>query len=148
MPSDLATVFDHILGGFDIPDPVSCLRVSAAAANTSVEPLPTTIAENLAHAVMWQNFWLGALQGGRSKSGMTEWNQDWRKPEPHEWSGLRAQFIEGLREARRIAASEPMDHQMASDAEAVGILTRIAVHGAYHLGQINQIKRAARRAKS
>jgi uncharacterized damage-inducible protein DinB len=146
--NDLATVFDHILGGFDIPDPASCLRVSAAAANASVEPLPTTIAENLAHAVMWQNFWLGALRGGRSRSGLTEWTQDWRKPEPKEWPGLRAQFIEGLREARRIAASDPMDHQMGSDAEAVGILTRIAVHGAYHLGQINQIKRAARRAKA
>jgi len=148
VPSDLATVFDHILGGFDIPDPESCLRISATAANAPVEPVPTTIAENLAHAVMWQTFWLGALRGGRSKSGMTEWSQDWRKPDPQEWSGLRAQFIEGLREARRIAASEPMDHQMGSDAEAVGILTRIAVHGAYHLGQINQIKRAARRAKA
>jgi len=148
VPSDLATVFDQILGGFDIPDPESCLKVSGSAANARIEPIPYTIAENLAHALMWQSFWLAALQGGRSKSSMTEWKQDWRKPEPSEWHDLRARFIEGLREARRLAASDPLDHKMASDQEAIGILTRIAVHGAYHLGQINLIKRAGRRTKT
>jgi len=43
-----------------------------------------------------------------------------------------------------IAASEPFEHRMKSDAEAIHMLVQIAVHGAYHLGQINLLKRELR----
>lgn len=145
--SALPMVFDHILGGYDIPAPEGMLKVKRDAANEQIEPAPYSLATNLAHAVLWQRFWLGKLAGGRKKSNMTEWRDDFRVPEPEEWEGLRREFVKGLKEARRIAASEPFDHKCTDDTEAIDTLTRIAVHGAYHCGQMNLLKRMSRATK-
>lgn len=72
---------------------------------------------------------------------MQEWSNDFRVPEASEWAGLRKEFLDGLAQARAIAASEPFAHKLNSDAEAVETLIRIAVHGAYHCGQMNLLKR-------
>lgn len=135
-------MFDHILEGYDIPAPNSMLRIGAESSAVKHENLPYSILTNLAHTVLWQDFWLAKLEGGRKRSSMAEWQNDFRVPDASEWKDLRSRFILGLQEARRRAASQPFDHRCSSDAEAVDTLLRIAVHGAYHCGQMNVLKRA------
>jgi uncharacterized damage-inducible protein DinB len=148
MATHLAAVFDQILDGWDIPKPEATLKVSEDDAYTDFEPIPYTLATNLHHAVLWQRFWLNKLAGGRRKSGMQEWKNDWRVPDRTEFRALRAEFLEGLAQARQIAASDPLEHSLPTDDEAIETLIQIAVHGAYHLGQINLIKRSAKRART
>ncbi len=140
--SALAEVFKQIIEGYDIPTPAGMLRVKREDVAILVEPLPYSLLTNLAHANLWQRLWLASLKGGSRKAGMEEWKNDFRIPDPSEWNALRKEFLEGLLEAQRIAASEPFDHKLQSDQEAVEKLVKIAVHGAYHCGQMNLLKRA------
>lgn len=140
----LVHVFDQILEGYDIPTPAGMLRVRGDAAAAKVDPAPYSLLVNVAHAAMWQDFWLRKLAGGRRKSTMEEWSKDWRVPDPDEWPEVRKRFVDGLTEARRIAAAEPFEHRLPTDQEAIETLVRIAVHGAYHLGQMNLLKRMSK----
>ncbi len=121
------------------------LKVKREDAANQVDSAPYSLLTNLAHATLWQRFWLEKLSGGRKKSTMKEWKDDFRVPDPEEWEGLRREFIEGLREARRITVSDPFDHRCADDEEAIDTLVKIAVHGAYHCGQMNLLKRMVRK---
>lgn len=140
----LVEAFTQLIEGYDVPAPSAMLKVSRVSAVAVVPGLPYSLLTNLQHTVYWQRFWLAKLQGGPKKAGMEQWRQDWQVPDASEWEGLRAEFLAGLEEARRIAASEPMGHELASDAEAVDALCRILVHGSYHAGQMNLLKRAGR----
>lgn len=137
----LVMQFDQILQGWDIPTPAGVLRVREDKRAAVPAGAPYSILTNLAHAVLWQDFWLQKLAGGRRKAGPSEWNNDFRVPDPSEWHALKKRLLEGLQEARRIAASEPFDHEMVSDQEAIETLIRILVHVSYHLGQMNLLRR-------
>ena len=141
--STLVATFDHILEGYDIPKPEGMLKLKRADAVIDIEPSPYTLLTNLAHATLWQRFWLNKLHGGKKKSTMEEWKNDFRVPAPEEWEPLRREFIEGLKEARSIAKGEaPFE---CTEEEAQDTLLRIAVHGAYHCGQMNLLKRMLRK---
>lgn len=137
----LALVFTHILEGYDIPAPEGMLKVSKERAAVKHEDIPYSLLTNLAHAVLWQTFWLNKLAGGRKKSNMTEWKDDFRVPDPSEFPELKKQFIEGIKQAKAVAESSPFEHQCDSDDEAIDCLCRIAVHAAYHCGQLSLLKR-------
>ncbi|MDI9641065.1 DinB family protein [Kamptonema cortianum] len=140
----LALVFRQMLEGWDIPAPEGMLKIKAESANRQIEGLPYSIATNLAHAVLWQDFWLDKLKGGKQKSGMEQWEHDFDVPEPNQWNELRSRFVAGLKEAMDYCTQEEFKHQAANDDAAVETLTRIATHGAYHIGQLNLLKRAMR----
>jgi len=140
--STLVEMFDHILEGYDIPTPDGMLKVKREDAAKDIDKSPYSLLTNLAHATLWQRFWLQKLHGGKKKSTMAEWKQDFRVPDPEEWEGLRREFLEGLKETREIARSG--QHKCTDDAEATATLLRIAVHGAYHCGQMNLLKRMIR----
>lgn len=144
----LVQVFDQLIGGYDIPTPAGMLRLRAETAAQTPGTAPYSLLTNLAHANLWQSLWLKKLAGEPRPPSMEVWANDFREPDPSEWKSLRAAFLDGLAEARRIAASEPFEHRLPTDAEAVETLIRIAVHGAYHCGQMNLLKRmgAARSA--
>lgn len=146
MRADIVLAFDQILEGHDIPTPEGLLKISEGAAFQELPEMPYSIATNLAHAVLWQDVWLQKLKGGPARPTMEVWKNDFRTPEKSELKALKSEFIEGLREGRRIAASTPMDHQLESDDEAANLLLRMIVHGAYHCGQLNLLKRAQRLA--
>lgn len=145
--SVLAEAFKHLIEGYDIPTPAGMLKVKAADAAKELESLPYSVLTNLAHAVLWQDLWLARIHGGKKNSTMEEWRNDWRRPDPSEWESLRRRFIEGLHEAAAIAGAEPFVHKCDSDEEAIDRLLRILVHGAYHCGQMNLLKRALRKTK-
>ena len=143
--SAVAELLRQIRGGADIPAPATLLRnVTPIAAADLPDDTPYSILTNLAHAVFWQELWLDRLKGKRAKS----FTQDWQIPDGSEWRTLRREFLDGLEEAIRIAESQPLDHKMKSDEVAERTLIQIAIHDAYHLGQINLLKRQARLRKS
>lgn len=138
----LVTLFDQLIDGADFSAPEALLKVSRREAAKDLENVPYSLLTNLAHTVLWQSFWLRKMAGGRKRSTMTEWRQDFRVPEPEEWESLRIEFVEGLRAARAYAAGSP--HKCDSDAEATDTLVRIALHAAYHCGQFALLKRMSK----
>jgi uncharacterized damage-inducible protein DinB len=133
------------LEGDDIPAPKALLaRVKEEEASRVPDALPYSLATNLAHAVFWQRIWLNRLKGLRAESFL----KDWRVPAVGEFAALRREFLDGLQEALSIASAKQIRHSMKSDKAAEATLINIAVHDAYHLGQINLIKRALRKTRS
>ena len=141
-PNTTAEMLRQIRSGKDIPPPEKLLNMNAAKACEQIPFSPYTIATNLMHAVFWQDLWLCRLKGERGRSFI----EDWRVATTDEWSSIRSSFLQGLDEAIAIAESEPFAHKMPSDDIAVSTLIQIAVHDAYHLGQINLLKRQLRKA--
>ncbi|HMS54653.1 MAG TPA: hypothetical protein PKA27_04570 [Fimbriimonadaceae bacterium] len=54
----------------------------------------------------------------------------------------RSKLVSGLADAIRIAEARPFVHYMKSDEDAVSTLLQIAIHDAYHVGQLVAVKRA------
>ncbi|MEO7454047.1 MAG: hypothetical protein ABIV13_04720, partial [Fimbriimonadales bacterium] len=71
--------------------------------------------------------------------------KDWRVPNPEEWERIRKELTATVEEAYAIATAKPFKHKMKSDEAACRTLLAIAVHTAYHLGQISLLKRMARK---
>lgn len=141
MNPTIVELLDQILNGDDIPPPESMLKISTERANVQPAHAPYSIAGNLWHLVYWQDIWLFKLGGGTKSVGMKVWTEDWQTPEPGDWPELRRRALEGLRQARSYATGEAT-HGMPSDADATSTLLNIAIHAAYHLGQINLLKRS------
>lgn len=137
----LGELFTHIIEGYDIPTPAGLLKVSVERASAVREAAPYSLLTNLAHAVYWQNLWLDRLHGRPVPPTIEIWKNDWKEPNPREFKRLRQEFLEGLETARKIAAAEPFEHSMETDSKALYRLLQIAVHGAYHMGQMNLLKR-------
>lgn len=135
----LVDFFDQILTGEDIPVPSTMLKIKAEKAAILPEHAPYSVLTNLAHAVLWQELWLQKLHGKRKASGMQEWQNDFRIPEPSEFGALRTRFLDGLAEAREIART--MSHSLDSDEAACHVLLTIGIHASYHLGQMKCLLR-------
>ena len=140
---DLELVFTHIIEGYDIPTPEGMLKVSEKPANELLLPLPYSLAENLWHTVYWQDLWLAKLAGEPTPSPMETWTADWKTPDKKEFKQLRKNFLEGLQQAKAMCQS---GHYQVDEETARDLLTRIAVHASYHIGQMNLIKRTVRSA--
>jgi hypothetical protein len=136
-------LFRQIIDGTDIPAAESLLRnVTPEKAAIKLDNMPYSILTNLAHADFWQQIWLDRLHGKRARR-ITE---DWKAPAAGEWPQVRASFLANLGRASEIAAAEGFDHRMKSDEIAIKTLLQIAIHDAYHLGQVNLLKRGLRLA--
>lgn len=140
-------LFQQVLEGWDIPTPPGVLRVKREDAARTLPGLPYSMVKNLAHAVYWQNLWLGKLRGDKSPPSMEVWTNDWRDPGPEEWEGLRTSFVSGLEEARGYCGEGFCRHKCKSDEAAADTLIAIAIHASYHLGQLNVLKRSMRKGK-
>ena len=141
MAHPVAKALIDIREGKDIPAPGSLLsNISAEKASIVMLGSPYSILTNLAHAVFWQDNWLGRLQGVRAKS----FTQDWKVPEDSAWDEVRVAFLTGLEKAIELATKEPFEHKMRADEIAWNTLMQIVIHDSYHLGQINLLKRQLR----
>ncbi|MGI8923246.1 MAG: hypothetical protein ACR2HJ_04260 [Fimbriimonadales bacterium] len=141
--SIVAEVLKQVWEGDDIPAPAPLLRMAAAQAAEKLPGTPYSILTNLAHAEFWQRIWLNRLQGIKASSFM----EDWRVPHLEEWPVIRRAFLTGMEQAMAMASAKQLNHKMKSDPAAVATLLNIAVHNAYHLGQINVLKRMQRLQK-
>lgn len=125
--------------GRDFPPPRRVLnRVRAEDACRRVDALDRSLAELVWHTDFWQQIWLARLEGTATRS-ITE---DWYRPEAAEWLATRDRFLVNL--DRAVSIAESGQHRMKSDELANRVLTQLAVHDAYHVGQWVQVKRALR----
>jgi uncharacterized damage-inducible protein DinB len=144
-PKTVAEVFRQTIEGLDIPAPAGMLRtIKASDAARRLPGFPYSILENLWHAVFWQEIWLNRVEGKKAASFM----QDWQSPDPTEFADLRARFVANEERARKLCSARAFKHKMASEEKALQTLVAMAVHDAYHLGQINLMKRAMRKKGS
>ncbi|MBV6491291.1 MAG: hypothetical protein KJZ62_01085 [Fimbriimonadaceae bacterium] len=146
--SHLDLLFQQILEGWDIPTPQGLLRIKQEDAAKQLPAHPYSALKNLAHAVFWQDLWLGQLAGQPRPPSEFVWQNDFRDPDPSEWPTLRRRFVEGLQEARRYCQADPPALGCDSEEKAVDLLLRIAIHASYHMGQLNLLKRALRASNS
>lgn len=134
----VADLFDQIVSGEDIPKIEHLLkRISPENAARLLPGTPYSLLTNLAHADFWQKTWLSRIEGGKRP----QFKDDWRVPPVEEFESLRASFLGGLRRAREIAHSWPVPHNLENDDRALHVLVSLAVHDAYHIGQMKLIQR-------
>lgn len=130
----LGMVFDAVLDGWDFSAPGALLKVSGKRASIRPDGAPYSMAQNLWHAVYWQELWLRRIRGESVPPQMEVWKGDWQTPDEEDFAQLRERFESGLREARSLCDDELTDLQADR-------LVRIAMHGAYHMGQLALLKR-------
>lgn len=118
--------------GQDIVAPASVFRLSAHRACTRVHGAPYSVADNIAHAELWQRHWLAKLGRGDSPQ-LRGWNWDWPTVPAAEWPEVRRRFLEGLDSAIEIAEEGNPDHEF--------VLNQILIHDTYHVGQCVLLKR-------
>lgn len=130
-----ADLFRQLASGVDIPAPGKLLsRIRPEDAARVLPGMPYSLLTNLAHMHFWQDLWLKKIRREKLPRFL---EGDWRIPEALEFHDLRAAFLSGFDEACGLAESGP-------EPEIAKTLVAIAIHDAYHLGQINLIKRALR----
>lgn len=140
----LREVYRQLVQGLDFDGPDTLLRnVSAEQAVAKLPGWPYSIGTNVAHADHWQKIWLARLTGARAPKTFP----DFPEVEPAEWEHVRRSFLLNLAQAQEIASAETFSHKMRDDATARKLLLQIALHNAYHLGQIKLLKRLLRASK-
>jgi hypothetical protein len=136
-PATVAEALRQVLQGEDFHDPKqTTARIRLQAAMAQHVDAPYSIATNAMHTVFWNRIWLAKLRGIK-KPAMIE---DWRVPSAAEWPEIRLGLVETVEEAYVIASAHPFEHSMKNDTAACKTLLAIAVHTAYHLGQITLLK--------
>ncbi|HJP83011.1 MAG TPA: DinB family protein [Fimbriimonadaceae bacterium] len=146
---DAATVAEalrQILHGEDFDPPTKLRGMKPEVATRVPEGVPYSIATNLWHCDYWNRLWLARLTGAK-RPAKNIWAEDWQIPTESEWSETVERFMSNLELAREIALREPLEHAMKSDEVAIKTLNQIAVHTAYHVGQIALLKRILRAEK-
>lgn len=136
-PSTVAEALRQVLQGDDFFGPKEATaKVRLHAATAQHAEAPYSIATNAMHTLYWNRIWLAKLRGIKNPA-MAE---DWRVPSAAEWPEIRLGLTETVEEAHKIASAHPFEHSMKNDTEACRTLLAIAVHTAYHLGQIELLK--------
>lgn len=129
----MADMFEQIISGEDISE-VSGLLSSLTVAEASVQ-LPNTpysIVTLLYHADYWQKIWLNRIEGSPKPKVL----KDWLIPAATEFDNISESFLNNLHRAHKIAKSWPIEHKMKSESIALHVLISLAIHDAYHIGQI------------
>lgn len=126
----IGELYRQLQEGWDFDDAAELLDpISGEEASRPVPGAPYTILQNLAHAEVWQSYWLRASEGEVPRP-----EQEWPAPAPGEWETVRRSFLEGLARAASLAAGDP-------GPSATTRLIQIALHTSYHLGQIQLLRR-------
>lgn len=126
--------------GDDFTPPSKLLaNVSAKSATIIPASAPYSIATNVAHADIWQRLWLARLKGEPKFNPFP----DFPAVPSHDWETVRTSFLVNFALAVELAGHEPFEHQ----DPAKKLLTKIAIHNAYHLGQVALLKRILRSEK-
>ena len=138
--STVAEALQQVIEGADFASAKRLVNIKADLACAKKEGFPYDIATNIWHGDYWNRLWLARIRGEKRPSGNI-WSEDWQEPTAAEWPDVKRRFLENLDAALAIAKAEPFVHAMKSDEEAITRLNQIAVHTAYHVGQVALLKR-------
>lgn len=135
-----------------MPPPRVLDGLDATQASRTVEGLPHSVVEVLAHLVFWQQ-WLLDRASGQATPMAAHAADGWPSAGAADWERLRQEFVAGLERAVAIASDgaaaarpvtpaiefPPLAEYTVSDA-----MTHLAIHNAHHLGQIVTLRQLLR----
>lgn len=136
----VAEALRQVIEGMDFADAKRLVNIKADLACKQPEGFPYSIATNIWHCDYWNRLWLARLQNQKRPAGNI-WTEDWQVPTAEEWPETKKRFLENLNTAWEIARGDPLVHSVKSDEVAIQLLNQIAVHTAYHVGQVALLKR-------
>ncbi len=139
-PQTVAETLRQVIEGMDFAPAKRLVNIKAGLACEKRDGFPYSIATNIWHCDYWNRLWLARLRGER-RPAKNIWAEDWQVPGEEDWKEVRDRFLENLTAAYQIASAQPFQHAMKSDEEAAKVLNQIAVHTAYHVGQVALLKR-------
>jgi uncharacterized damage-inducible protein DinB len=125
----------QMLTGRDFVPPRTMLIDLTAEQATAIPPgTPYSIATQVAHALFWQDRWLGRIaeQPLERKKGK---NADWPVVSSEQWENVRDRFLDGLKQTKKLAEGD-LTKPLWNDNTVDEVLLQIVVHNCYHLGQI------------
>lgn len=128
----------QVAEGADFEPPSRLLGdLSAQQALVAVPGAPYSVARVVAHMQFWQGRWHARIRGGESPLPAGN-NPDWPPVAAEAWPGLVADFLASLDAFRGVATQNPeaLERRVRDDETVGDTLTKVAVHNAYHLGQI------------
>lgn len=139
-PQTVAEALRQVIEGMDFVPAKRLVNIKAELACEKREGFPYSIATNIWHCDYWNRLWLARLRGEK-RPAKNIWAEDWQEPGQGDWLRIKDQFLNNLADAHAIASAQSFQHAMKSDEEAVKVLNQIAVHTAYHVGQVALLKR-------
>jgi uncharacterized damage-inducible protein DinB len=127
-----------------IPPARALEQLSCEDAERRADGAVHSIAEIVAHAAFWQDWFLSRCEG--SAAPMVRKAADgWPAVVPRSWPGVHDRFVRGLERAVALADHEGgLDRRIApaiefaplADYTVKDALTHVSVHNAHHLGQV------------
>ncbi len=140
----VAEALRQVIEGMDFVPAKRLVNTKADLAVQKPTDFPYSIATNIWHCDYWNRLWLARLQGVKRPT-KNIWADDWQEPTASEWKEVADRFVSNLIEAGKIASAEPFHHAMKTDEAAIKVLNQIAIHTAYHVGQVALMKRILRK---
>ncbi len=101
---------------------------------------PYSIATIAWHTWFWVNAWVVAIDASGDPFQGLDPDASWPEVAPSEWPGLRERLRESLKAATALCSGQDLDRITYQDRTVGGNLLQIAVHTAYHIGQITLIR--------
>jgi uncharacterized damage-inducible protein DinB len=95
---------------------------------------PYSIATQVAHALFWQDRWLGRITEKPLERKVGK-NGDWPKVAPEQWKEIRDRFLDGLKQTKKLSEGD-LSKLLWNDNTVDEVLLQIVVHNTYHLGQV------------
>lgn len=130
---DSGIVLRQLVEGEDFDSPKRLLNVKAELACTMPPGMPYSIATQVGHMQCWQRRWLDSIEG-KPVQGYPSAAEDFPIVSAEAWSSLREKFLADLGSALIFGEGDP-------SPETWKRLSKIALHNAYHFGQIKLLKR-------
>lgn len=131
----MSRIFEMILDGSEFDPPFRLLSDLSPEQALAVPPgAPYSIAQQVAHAVFWQDTFLSRLGHGEAPPRGSGANGDWPSVTPEGWPDLVRRFLGGL------AAAEGVTNY---DSISGDVLVGLALHDMYYLGQIALLRQLA-----
>lgn len=128
----------QLIEGADFDAPKRLLNVKADVACQVLPGTPYSIATQVGHMHYWQRSWLDKIEGKPTK-GYPSVAVDFPTIAPEAWTTVRDTFLADLNTAHSYAGRE---EDMVRKQ-----LMKIALHNAYHFGQIKLLKRMIKASK-
>ncbi len=132
-------------GTLEFPNPPMILTgLSAEEACRKITGLPYTIAQIVFHLHYWQQRQIHMTHGEDLPlpEGFEFGVTDFAPVEPHEWDGLREEFLESFEELLQAAERpELMQREPKPGRNVACLMANHALHNAYHLGQVVLLRR-------
>lgn len=107
------------------------------------EGAPYSIATIAWHTWFWCNLWNEGICGGENPTLGWDLDATWPEIGRGEWDKVRGDLYTALRRAALLAEEADLDQVVWDDQTASHLLMEIAVHSAYHIGQIALTRQVA-----